>query len=316
MNPIPDSFEHWRKKISSDWHNIVEPEVDDNYQPLDDEEKLRWLRDIDHRHLMAMPNKLPGKVSETILQEFIAILQEYKKLQQVKAPHYSLYTVEDLRFKIANVIEDIADIYNAMCDPNEQAGFYYKQASFYYHQAIQAHTEKGSAETAKCCRQKLTQLRLNLELNVNLAIEYLLITLESLSPDTLESVENLIDLGEIYSAKGDEFEAEKYLLLAENKLKELGHNNPSSTELADSLMPIFVHNQSEEIQSDLNNVGTALIVRELYRRLYFALSQIYREKAVNEATKYLNLVDKMDGYEENKHLSEQMLSWLNSHFNF
>lgn len=312
MNPTPDSFEYWMQKIRSYWHNIAKPLSNTN-QSQDDEEKLRWLIDIDHRHLMAMPDKLPEKVSEKVLQEFVAILQEYKKLLQVEPPNYPLYKVEDLRDKIANVMEDIADIYTLMCNIDVQAGFYYKQASFYYHQAIQSHVENGNAEAAKICRQKITQLRLNYEVKVNRAIEQFFITLESLSQSSFEYLENLIDLGELYFANGDDFEAEKCLLLSENKLKELGYVHFKMAEIAE-ISPTPVNTRSGYWTDDLNNLEIASQVREFYRRIYFTLSQIYRKKAVKEAAKYLEIVDSIDGSEKNKVFSDQMLSWLNSDF--
>jgi hypothetical protein len=312
MNQAPDSFEYWMEKVRSYWRNIAKPLADTN-QSHDDEEKLRWFIDIDRRHLMAKPDKLPDKVSEKVLQEFIAILHEYKKLLLVEPPNYPLYKVEDLRDKIANVMEDIADIYDAMCNIDAQAGFYYKQASFYYHQAIQSYVENGNAEAAKICRQKIIQLRLNYEVKVNRAIENFFITLESLSQASFQYLENLIDLGELYFANGDDFEAEKCLLLSENKLKELGYAQFSITEIAESL-PTHSNTQSAYLTDDLNNIEMASQVREFYRRIYFALSQIYRKKAVKEAAKYLEIVDSIDGSGKNKNFSDQMLNWLNSDF--
>lgn len=313
MNPTPDSFEYWMEKIRSYWRNIAKPLADTN-QSQDDEEKLRWFIDIDRRHLMAMPDKSPEKVSEKVLQEFIAILQEYQKLLQVKPPNYPLYKVEDLRDKIANVMEDIADIYNVMCNTDVLAGFYYKQANFYYHQAIQSYVENGQLEAAKICRKKITQLRLNSEFNVNRAIEHFFITLESLSQNSLKYLENLIDLGELYFANGDESNAEKYLLLSESKLKELGYARFNFAEITDGL-PTGINPPSRDLPGDLNNIEISSQVRELYRRIYFSLSQIYREKAVKEAAKYLEIVDSIDSSKKNKIFSDQMLSWLNSDFN-
>ncbi|WP_017654045.1 hypothetical protein [Fortiea contorta] len=313
MNPTPDSFEYWMEKIRLYWRNMAKPTADIN-SSLDDEEKLRWFIDIDRRHLNAIANKLPDKVNQQVLQEFIAILQEYKKLLQLQPPNYPLYKAEDLRDKIANVMEDIADVYCFMCTSDGKAGFDYKQANFYYHQAIQSYVENNSAETAKRCFKKIAQLRINYKINVDREIEHLFLTLESLSPHSLKYLETLINLAEIYFANGDNFEAEKCLLLTESKLKELGYTQFSLTEITND-SPILNKTQSRDFLEEYNSGEIAVKVRELYRRLYFSLSQIYREKAVQEAAKYLELVNRMNGDDKNKNPSEQMLNWLNSHFN-
>jgi tetratricopeptide (TPR) repeat protein len=258
--------------------------------PMDDMAKMRMYMDIDRRYLMAMPKIMPGQASKEVIREFEEILADYQKLLIAGPPQFSFYKIEDVQLKIADVTESIARTNDSLRQDD--------QARVYYEKAIRAYEELGQIDKANRCRAILAQAIHSIEGDVDEELNRLRSNLEAMPPDTLEHVEALVALAELYSSQEDDFEAEALLLKAESELQRIGYSGstgPSGTEMADALKATMDSILSGKGGSGPTQIEIKLKARDLYRRIYLVLSQIYREKDVTQAGKYMRLLKDMDG---------------------
>ncbi len=257
---------------------------------MDDMTKVRMYMDIDRRYLTAMPRIMPGQASEGVIREFGEILADYHKLLAAGPPKFAFYKMEDVQLKIADVTESIART-NDSLRQNEQAKVYYEKA-------IRAYEELGQIDKANRCRATLAQAKHSIEGDVDAEINRLQSNLEGTPPDTLEHVGAFVALAELYSSQEDDFEAEPLLIKAETELQRIGYSGstgPSGTEMADALKATMSSILSGKVGSGPTQIEIKLKARDLYRRIYLLLAQIYREKDITQAGKYMQLLKEMDG---------------------
>ena len=289
--------DQFRKQISLSPHVAqTESSIRSSYDELDlqssrqmdDTAKALWFMEIQQRHMAAMPKILPGTASDELIEEFKAIYDDYKKLLKMGPPVQPLYTLNDVRGRMADALDKIARTYDSM--RNEE------KAIYYYEQAAMAFDEINQSDNAAQSQHLIAQIKLNREGNIDEEIQRLQARLSTITENSLEYVKALVGLGELQMKGGDDFAAEEYITDALAKLEALGYPDPSDQDPKEILKQTL-----RDIKSGKANVGRTqiemlLAVRSLYQRIYQSLSAIYQEqeetleKAANCSRKYEQLI--------------------------
>lgn len=303
--PVPEEDDRFLELLNQFQRTNAEEETVERDEHLDDLGKARLLMAIDRRYMTAMLKVMPGMASEEVIWELKAILADYERLLQAGLPQYPfcLCKAEDIRGKMADVIESIARAYDSLRNSD--------RTRLYYEQAAQAYEKIGQQEKANRCRVSLARLKLSVEENVDEEIERLYSILKAVPQNTLQHVDILVELGTFYCNR-DDFEAEQILLKAESELQELGYTNPTGTELADVLTQSMMDILSDQGSSGPSPIESMMQVQSLYRLIYMSLEQTYRNiENLEAAEKYGRLLKQMDGTLEdgnelNQDFSDQM----------
>ena len=269
--------------------------------PLDDMSKMRRLMELDQRSLAAMFMLMPGKATETGVAEWKEIHAGYEDLLRAGAPKDAFYTLDSVRKKMADTTDSIARSYDSLNN--------LEQAKLYYEQAAQSYEEIGDHDKANRCRNHIAQIRLSDEGNLDDELLRLQTMLESVPKNSLQHAQLLIDLGELYIQMSDDDEAEKLLTVANRELDELG-GNPAGANLGDALAQSLSSILEGKHAGGPTPIETQTLMRGLYRRLYLALAQIYRELDADKAAAYLAQARQLDSKELNEDFSKRMLEAL------
>ena len=143
--------------------------------------------------------------------------------------------------------------------------------------------------------------------------------------DGLAAAEKLIDLGLLYSKRGDDFDALPLLQQAEKVLMKNG-GAPSGADLADaltaSLLSIMGSSEDDHTSSALDDLVRSMTpgapatgstpieekmhARNLFEALYRAYARIYAAIDPAKAAEYRNKADAFDSREENEMFSNAM----------
>jgi tetratricopeptide (TPR) repeat protein len=273
----------------------------------DDVDKARRLVEIDQRYMMAMPNTLPGQASEAVVAIFESIRAEYEALIQAGPPSFPLYTVDDLLVKVADVTESIARTYDSLRNDD--------QAAIHYERAAEGYARHGHADKAERCRNALAQLRLSAGGNINDELQRLQKVLAGLTPPSLDHARTTLQLAELYSAAGDDFEAEEHLKSTEQELQQLGHGNPGAGRLADALTESMTSILSGNAGSGPSTIEIQMLLRDVYKRMYLAYAQIYRATDPDAAAEWLKKAEAMDSGGMNQQFTDEMMKSLGSLLN-
>lgn len=272
--------------------------------PSDDVDKARRLIEIDQRYLMAMPNTLPGQASEAVVATFESIRAEYEALIQAGPPSFPLYTVDDLLVKVADVTESIARTYDSLRNDD--------QAAIHYARAAEGYARHGHADKAERCRNALAQLRLSAGGDIDDELQRLQKVLATLTPPSLDHARATLQLAELYSAAGDDFEAEKHLTRTEQELQQLGYGNPGAGRLADALTESMNSILSGNAGAGPSTIEIQMLLRDVYKRMYLAYAQICRATDPDAAAEWLKKAEAMDSGGMNRQFSDEMMKSLGS----
>ena len=275
-------------------------------QSMDDMDKLHAYMAADSRLLQAMPGIMPGAASEKVVEEFQSILASYRQLLAAGAPQTPLYTLDDIRVKIADTLEYIARTYVTMRDDDA--------AVPYLEEAAQAYDAVGKLERAVQCNDDLAQIRLSQGGDVDREIERLLQRLEGTAPASLPRIETLLDLGELYCKGGDDYEARRYLHEAEQSLVAMGYDNPPAEAVAEDLLSSMNRILSDEQEDGPTQIEITMRVRALYQRLYQALARAYREESLDKAAEYEQRGLAMQSQEGSAAFGQRMQGLLNGDY--
>jgi hypothetical protein len=111
--------------------------------------------------------------------------------------------------------------------------------------------------------------------------------LRTLDPGTLPYVRTQIDIGELLSQHGDDYEARKYLVAAETTLLAISPNPSEQSILGDLLKSLeAIEGGSVVDPAHPLPLATAMDTRALYQRLYFALARAYRRSDPDKSAAY------------------------------
>ena len=274
---------------------------DKSDQPLDDMSKMRRLMELDQRSLAAMFMLMPGRASEASIAEFKEIYAGYENLLAAGAPKDPFYTLDSVRKKMADTTGSIARSYDSLNN--------LEQAKLYYERAAQSYEAIGDHDNANRCRDNIAKIRVSDEADLDDELLRLQTMLESAPKNSHQHAQVLLELGELYMKMSDDDEAEKLLTAANRELDALG-GNPAGANLGDALAESLSAILEGKHPGGPTPIETQTLMRGLYRRLYLALAQIYRELDADKAAAYLEQARKLDSKELNEDFSKRMLEAL------
>jgi tetratricopeptide (TPR) repeat protein len=295
-------WDDWLSKRSEETLGIKKGERFDHIQPMDNLTKMRWIMAIDQRFMLTMHKNRLGSVNEQVIKDLKEIYTDYEQLLQSGPNYCSLYTEETLREKIAYVLSKIAVAYESTRD--------YLTASQYLEEAIQCYNKIGKAEQIERCQADLARIRFDVECDLDDEIQRLYNLLETLPKETVGHVQALIDLSNLYSNNGDNYEAKDLLVQAELELKAI-NNDPDGKTIAEAFENSLLGLYSDRGRTpEKMSIETALELNALYRLLYLSLARVYEAEDPQEAAKYYEEAAKRDSRKYNDEFSNSMLQAL------
>lgn len=259
------------------------------------------LMQLDRRLMEAMPRIMPGTANDSLVQELSSIQRGYEELLAEGPPSFPLYTLDTVRFKIADTENFVARAHDSMNHVEEAASFY-KQAAQHYEEA-------GATEQAERARASLGRLQFAADADVNVELQRLQAELDRAEVNTLPHVRALVELGELCCKTGNDFEAEQHLQDAMDELKICG-GDPGGINLADALSETLQSITQGTAKPGATPIEQKMLVRDLYRRIYLALGQIYKDSDPEKAAGYLAKAKDRDSQATNDEFSRRMLNAL------
>ncbi|MEM7124656.1 MAG: hypothetical protein AAF563_25495 [Pseudomonadota bacterium] len=301
-----DAFQrHAREIFSSFTDNLAETRAEkkDDAAPLDEMAALQLYVQTDGRVTAAMTRLMPGSADAAVIDELLDICDDYRRVMDAPPSAHGMYSDADLNRKIGQALTFAAMAAESLRDD--------KQALGLLHQALDAYMAAGdTAEIAKC-QEKIGALEVVLSGDTDAEIESLQSALLAQSEPSLDRAETLISLGEAINRNGDDFGAREHLHDAEDLLIALGHDNPDSGDLAQSLMASMQALMAGEAQAGDTDIEKSMAVRGLYMRLYHALGSAYRDDDPERAASYLARAEAMDSQAASQDFGAQMMALLN-----
>lgn len=259
--------------------------------------------EIDSRYLAAIPRVMPGQASRAVIDELQEVLKSYALLYKEGAPSFAFYTLDDVVGKMANTTEFIARAYETLTD--------LEKAKVHYEQAAQLFDSVGRHEEAEKCRTTVAKAELAATGDVDADIARLQGALGELTEPSLQRVEVRVELGELTSKAGDDFEAASILRTALEELQGLGYKEPLADDVASSLDATVRSIQDGTAKPGETEVERIILLRGLYLRLYLALAQAARETDPGEARRYQARAQALHGSEE---LADKVMQQLMDRF--
>ena len=220
---------------------------------------------------------------------------------QAGPPLIPFYTIEGLQEKIANAFGDAARVCEILRD--------YPQASQHYTTATEHYTAAGKHEAAQRCQANLARLKFAQDGDIDNEIKQLRAQLATLPSGSVAYARTLIELAELYSSNGDDYEAEKLFLEAE-KILESNGGDPSGNDLGAALTQSLLGIMQGQHKGGATPIETKMEVNGLYRELSLALARIYETTDPQKAAKYREKATRRDNRAFNKEFSEYMLKVL------
>lgn len=255
-----------------------------------DLEKVHRLMEIDSRYVAAIPKIMPGQASKAVIGELQGVLKSYALLYREGEPSFKFYTLDDLVGKMANTTEFIARAYETLTD--------LEQAKEHYERAAQLFESVGRNDEAERVRTTVARAELAAAGDVDADIGRLRSDLAGLSEPSIQRVGVRVELGELTSRAGDDFEATSILRAALDELQGLGFEEPRADDAAaalDATLRAFEDGTAKAGETELERL---VLVRGLYMRLYLALAQAARETDPEEARRYQGLAQTLNESEE------------------
>jgi CHAT domain-containing protein len=233
---------------------------------------------IDGRFVAAIQQVVPGRVTKELVEELRAILHEYALLHQEGPPTFAFYTPADVMRQIADTTEWIARAHDSLGDA--------AQAALYYSRAAEVRVELGEGEEAERLRAKAAEVTATHVQDIDSEIRRLQAAVAAATPGTPERGLRQVELGELYSRAGDDFEAARVLLEAEEHLRQAGHRPPSPEDLDRASEETVAGLASGTMTAGQTSFERSFFLSTLYLRLYVALAQAYRDSDAERARAY------------------------------
>jgi TPR repeat protein len=258
--------------------------------PEADMAKAQKLMEIDARYVAVIPRVMPGQVDQAVIDELRDVLEGYRRLHEEGAPTFAFYTLDDLVGKMANTTEFIARAHETLTD--------LEQAEVHYEQAAKLFDSVGRHDEAERCRTTIARAQLAATGDVDADVRRLRGVLDRLSEPSLERVGVMVELGELTSKAGDDFEAASLLRQALEELQGLGLEEPQAEDMAASLEATLRSIDDGTARPGETEVERVILVHGLYLRLYMALAQAARETDPEEARRYQGRAQALHGGKE------------------
>jgi hypothetical protein len=229
-----------------------------------------------HREIMVKslrPVPPPGFIEDVtrLCDEYSAILAELPADAAIPNP--------------AMVRQHLADAHNWRARARRKSGEVAAAAADFRRVAELFHAI-GHEDAAERARDEMREMRVEEDGNVDEDVERLLSQLRGTTPGGLQHIRIQIELGELYSQNGDDYEARKHLLAAEAAMTA-GYPNPSEATILTNLMQSLgaIEAGHGGTTAELP-VMAAMDVRALYQRLYFALARAHRKSNPVRSAEY------------------------------
>ena len=233
----------------------------------------------------AMMRAMPGTCTRNEVASLIQIRDSYQELHATAQPSDMLVTLETLNERIADVTEWIGRAHDSM---NEGPS-----AMPYFKEARQLYAALGKADAVARIDDKIGEIGVQDEGDLDAELQRVRTRLAGDGLDTLDRVKTLIQLGELLTKAGDDFEAEQHLLEAERLLANtpnMNHNQILAS-LTDSVQSIM---GGTATSGEETPIVQAMALRGLYQRLYFALGNVYRDTNPAKAKEYEEKLSEFD----------------------
>ena len=301
-----DAFQRHAREIFSSFSEQVsagQSATDDTGEPLDEMAALQLYIQTDSRVTAAMTRLMPGSADAAVIDELVDICGAYRRVLEAPPSAHGMYSDADLNRKIGQALTFAAMAAESLRDDKQALGF--------LHQALDAYKAAGDTSEIAKCQEKIDALEIVLSGDTDAEIESLQRTLLEQTAPSLDRVETLIALGEAINRNGDDFGAREHLHDAEDLLAAMGHDNPDSGDLAQSLMTSMQALMAGEVQAGETDIEKSMAVRGLYMRLYHALASAYRDDDPERAATYLERAEAMDSQSASQDFGAQMMALLN-----
>lgn len=224
-----------------------------------------------------MARSMPGKVDPGIVAGLAAAREQLEALLQHLDGPSQFVAPEDVAWRRADVIEWQGRAADSLQDPAAARAF--------YEQAAEAWGALGAGAEAARCRDKLRELRVTHEGEVDDEVAALRRRLEERAAPSTARATTLIALGELLSKVGDDVEARGHLEEAEGVLDEVV-GAPSGAAMAAALMASVAAVQDGSFTGGESAIERSLGVHQLRARLYLALGNVHRTTDPQRARVY------------------------------
>jgi hypothetical protein len=297
-----DRFRYWLERIEGAGSDdeVNEPVGVDWLKPM------QRVLQLDQRHTSTLPKTMFGHANEGVITELKSILQGYRAVLEAGIPNPSPISVEDVQRRCAQVLDSLGRGSDAL----ER----YEEAYTYYEAAYRVYEELGDEQQVTATRERLARVRLAAQGDIDAEVLRLQATIEAAPAVSLQRVNLLVELVELYQRGGDDFSSTPLLEKAQKILSALGFDHPagpSGRDLAGKLAEFAMAARSDDMESRAARLQEVLLVRSLYLRIYLAWVQIYQGRREAElAERYRSLAADLDSKEMNLEFSQQMLSML------
>ena len=136
-----------------------------------------------------------------------------------------------------------------------------------------------------------------------------------ISAGSIDCAEALIELASLHSSNGDDYEAEKLFLQAEQMLDDVQvlkdrPGDPSGRDLADALTKSLLDVSKIKVLRRAAPIERMIRVNGLYRELCMGLARIYAATKPEKASHYREKAAKRDSRAENDEFSASMMRAL------
>jgi len=218
-----------------------------------------------------------GRVGDDLIAAIQQCIEGYRQLLDTTPPDDMLVRPDDLEKQIADATEWLARTY--------ETAERFDEASASYEEAGRLYERRGDQTGVQRCLDKAGELQIYVDGDLDAELQRLQQRLVSAEPGTLDHVQVLIMIGELFAQAHDDFEAEKYLKEAEAELEAVG-GLPSDGALLSDLAGSIHGIMSPSGTQGPTPVEVGLQQRLLSHRLYLALAGIYRKTRPELAAKY------------------------------
>lgn len=252
-------------------------------------ERMEKFMDLDHRWRAAMLACTGGRADDSLIDELSDLEVGYAALLRDTKADDTLVKADDLRGRLAEVADWRARALETMRRLEE--------AMPEFERAARLFAEVGKTAESQQSLDKASDVRIELTADFDAEIQRLRARLDSTQPGSVDRVQVLIALGELYGRANDDFESIRFLEQAETELEALG-GHPSDRDLVADLGETMRRIGTGEQPGGLPPIATGLQLRVLTRRLLLALANAYRTTDPARAKEYENRLKALDDGKE------------------
>lgn len=267
--------------------------------------RMMKMMELDRAAQGAMMRAMPGTCTDQVVSTLVRLRDGYRELQTTAQPSDMLVTVDTLNDRVADITEWIGRAHDSM---NQV-----ESALPYLREARQLYADLGKQDAVARLDNKIGETDLHIGGNVDGELERLRRHLDQDPTDTVARAKIRVQLGELLTKAGDDFEAEEHLLEAERLLTDTPNLSPGEIlkTLADSVASIMAGTPTSGTDMP---IVKAIEVRGLYQRLYLALGNVSRHVNPSKAKQYEEKLAAFENQDGNEGLDTMAITKLMEQF--